>query len=229
MKRVPVLIIAILAPFATRSAEIKKETPIAYYSMTNLIPSEEINIYTAALFRELSEAIEGVVTTRPDLFENQPITYLVEVLPSGFVRTLTRENGDPSYGITDSLNDVMLKRHWCFIPFWEKLDQEYISMGRARLTVHPKCLVISAEKTVIYQDSMSLEGDARLSYGKYSIQADHIDYRPDQRTGSAGGSILFNVGNGVYTPLSELAFAFRNDGALSNYFWEGYEAMKALR
>jgi len=229
MKRSLVCILFLAAPFLGFSAEIKKETPIAYYSMTNLVPSDEIKIYTAALFRELSELIEGVVTARPDLFENQPMTYLVEILPSGFVRTLTREDGDPSYGITDSLNDAMSQRHWCFIPFWEKLDQENISMERARLTVQPKCLIISAEKTVISQDSMSLEGDVRLSYGKYSIQADHIDYRPDQRTGSAGGSIHFNVGNGVYTPLSELAFAFQKDGVFRNYVWEGYEAVKALR
>ena len=229
MKRGLVCILFLAAPFVGYSAEITKETPIAFYSITDLAESKESAIYAVALLRQMSDIIEKTANQSPDLFDNQPASFLIEVLPSGFVRTLAREEGDPSYGITDSLNDAMSQRRWCFLPFWEKLDQENLCMERARLTVRPKCLIISAEKTVISQDSMSLEGDVRLSYGKYSIQADHIDYRPDQRTGSAGGSILFNIGNGVYTPLSELAFAFQKDGAFRNYFWEGYEAVKALR
>jgi hypothetical protein len=229
MKRCLVCILFLAAPFVGFSAEITKETPIAFYSITDLAENKGSAIYAAALLRQMSDIIEKTANQRPDLFDNQPVSFLIEVLPSGFVRTLAREEGDPSYGITDSLNDAMSQRHWCFLPFWEKLDKENLCMERARLTVRPKCLIISAEKTVISGDSMSLEGDVRLSYGKYSIQADRIDYHPDQRTGSAGGSILLNIGNGLYTPMTELAFTFRNDGAFRNYFWEGYEAVKALR
>ena len=224
MKRILACIVSLAAPFVGFSAEITKETPIAFYSITDLAESKESAIYTAALLRQLSDVIEKTANQRPDLFDNQPVSFLIEVLPSGFVRTVAREEGDPSYGITDSLNDAMSQRHWCFLPFWEKLDQENLYMERARLTVRPKCLIISAEKTVIFKDAISLEGDAQLSYGKYKIAADKIAYKSDQRVGTASGSVLLNITDGEYRHKKEINFVFNGDGALSNYFWEGYAA-----
>ena len=224
MKRCLVCILFLAASFVGFSAEITKETPIAFYSITDLAENKGSAIYAAALLRQMSDIIEKTANQRPDLFDNQPVSFLIEVLPSGFVRTVAREEGDPSYGITDSLNDAMSQRHWCFLPFWEKLDQENLCMERARLTVRPKCLIISAEKMVIFKDSMSLEGDAQLSYGKYKIAADKIAYKSDQRVGTASGSILLNIAKGEYKHKKEINFVFNGDGALSNYFWEGYAA-----
>lgn len=126
-----------------------KETPIAYYLISGLVHGDELTIYTAALFREFSEAIETSLSTRPQLLANQPVTYLVEVLPSGFVRTLQREDGDPTYGLTDMLNDAMSRRHWSFHPFWEKLEQESVGMERVRLTIYPKCLILMLRERCI--------------------------------------------------------------------------------
>ena len=124
MKRILACIVSLAAPFVGSSAEITKETPIAFYSITDLAESKESAIYAAALLRQMSDIIEKTANQSPDLFENQPASFLIEVLPSGFVRTLAREEGDPSYGITDSLNDAMSQRRWCFIPFWGELEKE---------------------------------------------------------------------------------------------------------
>ena len=224
MKRILTCILSLAAPFVGFSAEITKETPIAFYSITDLAESKESAIYAAALLRQMSDIIEKTANQSPDLFDTQPASFLIEVLPSGFIRTLAREEGDPSYGITDSLNDAMSQRRWCFIPFWGELEKENQYMARARLIVHPKCLIISAEKTVIFKDSISLEGDAQLSYGKYKIAADKIAYKSDQRVGTASGSVLLNITNGEYRHKKEINFVFNGDGAFSNYFWEGYAA-----
>lgn len=224
MKRVLACILFLAATFVGFSAEITKETPIAFYSITDLAESKETAIYAAALLRQMSDIIEKTANQSPDLFDNQPASFLIEVLPSGFVRSVAREEGDPAYGITDSINEAMGDRHWCFIPFWGELDNENQSMVRTRLIVHPKCLIISAEKMVIFKDSMSLEGDAQLSYGKYKIAADKIAYKSDQRVGTASGSILLNIAKGEYKHKKEINFVFNGDGTLSNYFWESYAA-----
>jgi hypothetical protein len=200
-----------------------KETPIAYYLISGLVHGDELTIYTAALFREFSQVIETTLNTRPQLLAHQPVTYLIEVLPSGFVRTLHREDGDPTYGLTDSLNDAMAQRHWRFQPFWEKLDHENMSMERVRLTIYPKCLIFDAERTVHKDNKIILEGDAKLTYGKYKIAANEIEYNPLHRNGSADGSVHFNISKGEYIPTKGLVFSFREDGALANYFWEGLE------
>lgn len=220
MKRVVLFILYLLTPFAGLSAEIKKETPIAYYSITDLTESEESLIYTAAVFREISDRIEEIVNENPPLFENQPVTYLIEICPSGFIRTLKREEGDPSYGITDSLNKVLSSRRWVFIPFWEKLEKEGRTMAKSRLRIYPKCIVISADKTAISKHTMSLEGNVRLSYGKYKIEAEKIEYDQDARAGLAGGPVLMKIVNGEYKTNKGISFSFANDGALSNYFWQ---------
>ena len=93
MKRVLACILSLVGPFATYSAEIKKETPIAYYSITNLVEGGEFGVYTAALFRAMSEAVDDTVRENPDLFESQPVGYLIEILPDGCVRTLQPEEG----------------------------------------------------------------------------------------------------------------------------------------
>lgn len=229
MKRILACILILAAQHTSFSAEITKETPIAFYSITDLAESNESAIYTASLLRQMSDIIEKTVNLRPDLFDNQPATFLIEVLPSGFVRTVVREDGDPTYGITDSINEVMGDRHWCFIPFWAELDKENQSMAKTRLIVHPKCLIISAERTVIFKDSMSLEGDAQMSYGKYKIGADKIAYNSDQRVGTASGSVLLNIASGEYKHKKEIKFVFNGDGALSNYFWEGYAANGVIK
>jgi hypothetical protein len=200
-----------------------KETPIAYYLISGLVHGDELTIYTVALFREFSEVIEKTLSTRPQLLANQPVTYLIEVLPSGFVRTLYREDGDPTYGLTDMLNEAMSVRHWSFHPFWEKLDHENMSMERVRLTIYPKCLIFDAERTVHKDNKIILEGDAKLTYGKYRIAANEIEYNPLRRNGSADGSVHFNISKGEYVPAKGLVFSFREDGALANYFWEGLE------
>ena len=220
MKQGKVILICLLLFCTAHGVEIKKETPIAYYSITDLTESEENLIYTAAILREISDMIEEVVKQKPALFENQPMTYLIEILPSGFIRTLNREEGDPSYGITDSLNDCLSRRHWVFIPFWENLEKENSIVGWWRLRIHPKCIIISAEKTTISKHTLSLEGNVRLSYGKYKIESDKIEYDQDQRAGFAGGPVLMNIVNGEYKANNGISFSFANDGALNNYFWE---------
>jgi len=221
MKQGKVILICLLLFCTAHGVEIKKETPIAYYSITDLSESKESRIYTAAVFREISDRAEEIVKEDPSLFENQPVSYLIEICPSGFIRTLNREEGDPSYGITDSLNKALSLRHWVFLPFWERLEDESHTMARSRLRIHPKCIIISADKTTISKHTLSLEGNVRLSYGKYKIESDKIEYDQVQRAGLAGGPVLMNIVNGEYKARSNgVSFSFANDGALNNYFWE---------
>lgn len=220
MNQGQLFLICLLLSCTAHGVEIKKETPIAYYSITDLNESKEDLIYTAAVFREISDRIEEIVKENPPLFENQPVTYLIEICPSGFIRTLNREEGDPSYGITDSLNKALSRRHWVFLPFWERLENKSQTMARSRIRINPKCIVISANKTVISKHTISLEGNVRLSYGKYKIEAEQIEYDQNERAGFACGPVLMNIVNGEYKSNKGISFSFANDGSLSNYFWQ---------
>ena len=223
MKRVLACILTLVGPFATHSAEIKKETPIAYYSITNLVEGGEFGIYTAALFRAMSEAVDDTVCEKPDLFESQPVGYLIEILPDGSVRTLQREEGDPRNGITQSIHSTLKSWPWYFKGVGKNIPDESSEVERLRFRVYPKCLLVCAQKTQISNDRMSLEGDVVLTYGKYKIKADHVEYDSKKRTGSADGAILMNIANGEYIPKKGLTFVFQNDGSFRNYFWEGLE------
>ena len=223
MKRILACILSLAAPFVGFSAEIKKETPIAYYSITNLVEGGEFGIYTAALFRAMSEAVDDTVRESPDLFESQPVGYLIEILPDGCVRTLQRDGGDPRNGITQSIHNTLKSWPWYFKGVGKNIPDDSSEVERLRFRVYPKCLWVCAEKTQISNDRMSLEGDVVLTYGKYKIKADHVEYDPKKRIGSADGAILMNIANGEYIPKKGLTFVFQNDGSFRNYFWEGLE------
>ena len=220
MKRVVLFILYLLAPFVGLSAEIKKETPVAYYSITNLVEGAEFGIYTVALFRAMSEAVDDTVRENPDLFENQPVGYLIEILPDGCVRTFQPEEGDPRGGITQSIRKTLNSWPWHFKGVGKNIPDESSEVTKLRFRVYPKCLLVCAEKIQISNDKMSLEGDAVLTYGKYKIKADHVEYDPNKRIGSADGAVLMNIANGEYIPKKGLTFVFRNDGSFRNFFWE---------
>jgi hypothetical protein len=220
MKRVLACILSLVGPFATHSAEIKKETPIAYYSITNLVEGGEFGVYTAALFRAMSEAVDDTVRENPDLFESQPVGYLIEILPDGCVRTLQPEEGDPRGGITQSIRNMLKSWPWYLKGVGKNIPDDSSEVTKLRFRVYPKCLLVCAEKTQISNDKVSLEGDVVLTYGKYKIKADHVESDPNKRIGSAEGAVLMNIANGEYIPKKGLTFVFRNDGSLRNYFWE---------
>jgi hypothetical protein len=220
MKRIVLFILYLLAPFAGLSAEIKKETCVAYYSITNLVDGDEFGIYTAALFRTISEAVDDTVFKTPDLFESQPASYLIEVFPDGYVRTLELEGGDPRDGITQTINRSLEVWPWHFKGLRKTSPNESREVTKLRFVVYPKCLIAQAEKTQFSKDKMSLEGNVILTYGKYRIKADRVEYDPQKRVGAADGSVLMNIADGEYIPKKGLTFVFRNDGSFRNYFWE---------
>jgi hypothetical protein len=220
MKRVVVFILYMVAPFAGLSAEIKKETCVAYYSITNLVEGDDFGIYTAALFRTISEAVDDTVRKNPDLFESQPASYLIEVFSDGYVRTLELEGGDPKDGITQAINRSLEVWPWNFKGLRKNSLNESSPVTKLRFVVYPKCLIAQAEKTQFSKDKMSLEGNVILTYGKYKIKADRVEYDPQKRVGAADGSVLMNIANGEYIPKKGLTFVFRNDGSLRNYLWE---------
>ena len=102
----------------------------------------------------------------------------------------------------------------------KNIPDDSSDVTKLRFRVYPKCLLVCAEKTQISNDKVSLEGDVVLTYGKYKIKADHVEYDPNKRIGSAEGAVLMNIANGEYIPKKGLTFVFRNDGSLRNYFWE---------
>jgi lipopolysaccharide assembly outer membrane protein LptD (OstA) len=117
------------------------------------------------------------------------------------------------------MNDALDSGYWRFYRL-KNIPEDRRDITRLRFTVFPKCLVVQAEKTLISKDKMSLEGNVTLTYGKYKIKADRLEYDPEKRSGFADGSVLMNIASGEYISKKCLIFSFLDDGVFRNRFWE---------